>query len=72
MDLKDEVKSLEPHMRRRIRIVTISSAVWAGFIVGSATVFHFCKPWMDKRRLEKEALLMAQLEEGKQSDLLKT
>lgn len=72
MDLKDEYKSLEPSLRRRIRRVTIISVVWASLILGSAGIFHSCKPWLDKRRLEREALLAAQLEEEKDSELLKT
>ncbi|KAL9957941.1 hypothetical protein ACROYT_G034899 [Oculina patagonica] len=72
MDLKDEIKSLEPYMRRRIRIVAISCGVWAGVIVSTAAVFQLFKPWMDKRRLEKEALLEAKLEQGKDPELLTT
>jgi len=72
MDLKDEFRSLEPSLRRRIKRVTIISVVWAGLILGSAGIFHLCKPWIDKRRLEREALLSGELEEGKDSELLKT
>ena len=42
-----------------------------GVILGTAAIFQLCKPWMDKRRLEREALLeAAKLEEGKEGELL--
>ena len=44
----------------------------AVLVSGSAGIFHLCKPWMDKRRLEREALLKFELEEGTDSELLKT
>ena len=44
----------------------------AVLVSGSAGIFHLCKPWMDKRRLEREALLKFELEEGTESELLKT
>lgn len=72
MDFKDEFKSLEPSLRRRIKRVSIVSIVWAVLVSGSAGIFHLCKPWMDKRRLEREALLKFELEEGTESELLKT
>lgn len=72
MDLKDEFRSLEPSVRRRIKRVTVISVVWAGLILGSAGIFHLCKPWLDKRRLEREALFAAELDEGNDSELLKT
>lgn len=72
MDFKDEFKSLEPSLRRRIKRVSIVSIVWAVLVSGSAGIFHLSKPWMDKRRLEREALLQFELEEGKESELLKT
>jgi len=31
----------------------------ASFILGSAAVFYFSKPYLDKRRKEREALLAA-------------
>jgi len=72
MDFKDEFKSLEPSLRRRIKRVSIVSIVWAVLVSGSAGIFHLCKPWMDKCRLEREALLKFELEEGTESELLKT
>lgn len=72
MDFKDEFKSLEPSLRRRIKRVSIVSIVWAVLVSGSAGIFHLCKPWMDKRRLEREALLKFELEEGTEPELLKT
>ncbi|KAK2560517.1 hypothetical protein P5673_016878 [Acropora cervicornis] len=72
MDFKDEFKSLEPSLRRRIKRVSFVSIVWAVLVSGSAGIFHLCKPWMDKRRLEREALLKFELEEGTESELLKT
>lgn len=72
MDLKDEYRSLEPSLRRRIKRVTTISIIWAVLISGSAGIFHLCKPWMDKRRLEREALLKIELEEGTDAELLKT
>lgn len=40
--------------------------------MSTAAVFQLYKPWMDKRRLEKEALLAAKLEERKEGELLTT
>lgn len=70
MDLKDEIKSLDPFLRRRIRIVFISCGVWTGVLLGTAAIFQLGTPWMDKRRLEKEASLEAKLEERKEGELL--
>ncbi|CAH3133939.1 unnamed protein product [Pocillopora meandrina] len=73
MDLKDEVRSLDPYMRRRVRFVTIFCGVWGGVLVLTAASFQICKPWMDKVRLQKEALLTTtNLEDTKDGDLLTT
>ena len=41
-----------------------------GVLLGTAAIFQLGRPWMDKRRLEKEALLEAKLEEGSEGELL--
>lgn len=38
--------------------------------MGTAAIFQLGTPWMDKRRLEKEASLEAKLEERKEGELL--
>ncbi|KXJ25661.1 hypothetical protein AC249_AIPGENE26710 [Exaiptasia diaphana] len=59
MSFRSEFSALEPSLRIRIKRVCIISGVWASFILGSAAVFYFSKPYLDKRRKEREALLAA-------------
>ena len=45
---------LEPELRLRIRRVGIISGVWFGLILLGAIAFNLSRPYLDKRREERE------------------
>lgn len=49
-------RDLDPDLRLRIRRVSIISGVWFGLILLGAFAFKLSRPYLDKRREEREKI----------------
>lgn len=49
-------RDLDPDLRLRIRRVGIISGVWFGLILLGAVSFNLSRPYLDKRREEREKI----------------
>lgn len=54
-DRRKEFESLDPALQKRIKRTLRISGVWFGLVVLGAGVFVACKPYLDKKRLERES-----------------
>lgn len=52
----DRYQDLDPDLRLRIRRVGIISGVWFGLILLGAVAFNLSRPYLDKRREERERI----------------
>ena len=52
----DRYQDLDPELRLRIRRVGIISGVWFGLILLGAVAFNLSRPYLDKRREEREKI----------------
>ena len=52
----ERYRDLDPDLRLRIRRVGIISGVWFGLILLGAVTFNLSRPYLDKRREEREKI----------------
>ena len=52
----ERYRDLDPDLRLRIRRVGIISGVWFGLILLGAVTFNLSRPYLDKRREERERI----------------
>jgi hypothetical protein len=53
---KEEVKTLDPALQERLRRTLKISGAWFGFIILGAAAFLASRPYLDRKREERERL----------------